>query len=183
MPIAPGEPMRRAESVGVVAFSPDGRVCLTGDSNQTAQLWDAATGKPLGAPMAHPGPVVAAAFSHDGKTVLTVTYSGPYIVTPVTSQGRTGEARVVRTDEARLWDAATGKPIAAPMLHRGPVRAVAFSADGRACLTGSDGGEARLWDAATGKPIAAPMIHRGPVHGGGLQSRREGDPYRKQRRE
>ena len=38
---------------------------------------------------------------------------------------------------ARLWDAATGQPIGAPMKHQGVVMAVAFSPDGKTVLTGS----------------------------------------------
>jgi WD40 repeat protein len=54
-----------------VAFSPDGKTVLTGSHDKTARLWDAGTGKPIGAPLQHQGPVVAVAFSPDGKTVLT----------------------------------------------------------------------------------------------------------------
>jgi WD40 repeat protein len=54
---------------------------------------------------------------------------------------------------ARLWDAATGKPLAT-LKHDGWVVTVAFSPDGRQVLTGSQDKTARLWDAATGKPLA-----------------------------
>jgi WD40 repeat protein/serine/threonine protein kinase len=136
--------------ISAVAFSPNGNTVLTG-ATSTARLWDAATGRLIGAPMVHQGIVRAAAFSPDGKVVLTgcggYSPEGP---------DRGGE-------EARLWDAATGKPIGAPMAHRGPVFTVAFSPDGRTCLTGSGDKTARLWDVATGKPIGAPMAHRGEV--------------------
>jgi WD40 repeat protein len=41
------------------------RYVLTGSLDQTAQLWDVATGKPLGKPMTHEGGVVVARFSPD----------------------------------------------------------------------------------------------------------------------
>src|SRR5262249_53976423 len=37
--------------------------------------------------------------------------------------------------------------------HNGPVRAAAFSPDGRRAITGSDDGNVLIWDAATGKVL------------------------------
>jgi WD40 repeat protein len=70
---------------------------------------------------------------------------------------------------ARIWDAATGKPLSGPLQHAGPVWSVAFSPDGKLLLTGSgssDGsqGEVWLWDVASGKPLQeAPLRHPTPV--------------------
>ncbi len=83
------------------------------------------------------------AFSPDGKTILTGCYD--------------------RT--ARLWDAATGRPLGPPMEHSGPVKSVAFSPDGKTILTGSNDKTARLWDAATGRPIGQPLAHSAAVSG------------------
>ncbi|WP_075089912.1 PD40 domain-containing protein [Verrucomicrobium spinosum] len=90
-----------------------------------------------------PGRVSTAAFSPDGKRIVTAC------------EDRT----------ARLWDASSGQPLGAVMLHEAPVNHASFSADGRMLLTGSgiprrDGGRfagsARLWDAATGRSLAPP---------------------------
>ena len=78
-----------AVTVYAVAFSPDGKTVLTGSDDNTARLWDAASGEPLGKTMQHRHSVVAVAFSPNGKTVLTG--SGDWT--------------------ARLWDAATGEPV------------------------------------------------------------------------
>jgi WD40 repeat protein len=52
-----------------------------------------------------------------------------------------------RTDgAARFWDAATGRPIGPPLVHKGPVVDVAFRPDGKMLLTGSADNSARLWD-------------------------------------
>jgi dipeptidyl aminopeptidase/acylaminoacyl peptidase len=64
---------------------------------------------------------------------------------------------------ARLWDAATGKPIGKTMKHEGSVLSAQFSPDNQRVLTATGDNTARLWDAATGEQIGEPMKHEGPV--------------------
>ena len=47
--------MTHQGAVHAVAFSPDGKTVLTGSNDNTARLWDAATGQPIGTPMMHQG--------------------------------------------------------------------------------------------------------------------------------
>jgi WD40 repeat protein len=79
----------------------------------------------------------SAQFSPDGQRVVTASYD----------------------KTARLWDAATGKPIGEPMKHEGAVNSAQFSLDSQRVVTVSDDDTARLWDAATGKAIGQPMKH------------------------
>ena len=90
----------------------------------------------------HRGVVYAAAFSPDGRRILTA------------SDDRT----------ARIWDAATGAPLAVLAGHGGPVYAAVFSPDGRRIVTASEDGTARLWDGATGATLMVLAGHGGPVH-------------------
>ena len=101
--------------------------------DKTARIWDAATGKPIGEPLkGHDGAVYSAAFSPDGKRIVTAS----------------GDKT------ARIWDAATGKPIGEPLTgHDGSVSSAAFSPDGKRIVTASEDKTARIWDAATGEPI------------------------------
>src|SRR5262249_39417087 len=62
--------------VHTVAFSPDGKTILTGSWDQTARLWDAASGRALGEPLRHHNRVVSVAFSPDSKAVLTGSTDG-----------------------------------------------------------------------------------------------------------
>ncbi len=76
-------------------------------------------------------PVTAAAFSPDGKTLI----SG------------------ARDKNLRLWDAATGQPLRTLQGHTDWVTAVAFSPDGKTLLSGARDNTLHLWDAATGQPL------------------------------
>ena len=69
-------------------FRPDGRAVLTGSRDGTAQVWDAATGRPIGPPLKHGDQIHSVAFSPDGRLILTGGSDG----------------------KVRLWDAATGQP-------------------------------------------------------------------------
>jgi WD40 repeat protein/tRNA A-37 threonylcarbamoyl transferase component Bud32 len=141
--------LQHSDVVTVALLSPDGKAILTGSDwrDGTAQLWDAATCKPLGPPLPHrkSHKVYAGAFSPDGKTLLT------------------GSGRGTAEGEARLWDAATGKLIGRPLEHQGPVVAVAFAPGGKTVLTASLDGTARLWNVADGLPVGEPFLHEDQV--------------------
>jgi len=56
-----------------LAFSADGRRLVTGSRDQTARVWDTATGRELLALKDHPGLVTSVAFSLDGGMIATVS--------------------------------------------------------------------------------------------------------------
>jgi WD40 repeat protein len=166
--------------INAVAFSPDGRLVLTGSDDNTARLWEAPAGKPV-ATLSGGGGVTAVAFSPDGRLVLTgsvwtarlwktatgkpvATLSGPNRVTAVAFSP---DGRLVLTGSsdktARLWRAADGKPVATLAGDTGSVSALAFSPDGTLVLTTSGDNTARLWETATGKPVATLSGHTARV--------------------
>jgi WD40 repeat protein/serine/threonine protein kinase len=89
----------------------------------------------------HRGPVWGAAYSLDGRRI--VTGSGD------------------RT--AKVWDARTGGEILALGGHTDEVHGVAFRPDGGRVATASIDGTARVWDAATGRELLAFRGHTAPV--------------------
>lgn len=117
------------------AFSSDSKIFVTPLFEHAAQRWDAATGQPIGPPLAHTSPVTAVAFGPDGKTILTWS-----------------EDNVVWQ-----WEAATGKLLGRRILSKDQEGSTAtFSPDGQTVLTrGSK--SARLWNVATGEPIGKPL--------------------------
>src|SRR5947209_13228766 len=80
----------------------------------------------------HGGPVLALAFSPDGKALASASGDGTL----------------------RLWESATGKETRRFLGHKGEVRCVAFAPDGKTLLSGGADGPARLWDVKTGKERA-----------------------------
>ena len=85
----------------------------------------------------HTGPVNSAAFSPDGRRVVTASFD----------------------NSARLWDAESGKEIALLKGHTSLVHKAAFSPDGRRVVTTSYDNSARVWDAESGQEIAVLKGH------------------------
>lgn len=116
--------------VWAAAYSPDGKILLTGGRTSAPRRWDAVSGEQIGNPLPHDGEIKAVAMSPDGKLMVTAG-----------------------TDKfARVWEVATGKAVGKPLSHPQSVQCVTFSPDGATILTGGADGIARLWEAATGEP-------------------------------
>ena len=112
-----------------VAFSPDGRLLATASSDETARVWDPATGGCLRTLTGHTLPVHAVAFSPDGRLLATA------------SDDKT----------ARVWELATGGCLRTLTGHTDAVYGVAFSPDGLLLATASWDETGRVWDPATGE--------------------------------
>jgi WD40 repeat protein/serine/threonine protein kinase len=165
-------------------LSADGRLVLTA-CGDTAQVWDAGTGRPIGPPLRHAARIHAVALSPDGRLLLTggddsvarlwETATGRPVGPPLAHAGHVEHVAFspdglvaltgAKDGTARLWDTATGTALGQPLSHTDIVRAVAFRPDGRLVATGSNDATARLWDVPTGRPHGEPLRHEGAVRG------------------
>ncbi len=136
------------EEVTSAAFSPSSSYILSASIDDTARIWDAATGAVLfvlsggeDAVGSHQriDRVRAAVFSPDGTLIATASED--------------------QAAGAMLWDASNGKRIRQLLGHGSGVTGVSFSPDGKRLATASSDGTARLWDTASGALLATLRGH------------------------
>src|SRR5262249_29738763 len=87
-----GVALTHEREITAVAFSPDGELIVTGSEDQTARIWSAAAGAPVGTPN-----------PHDSAPEL-VAVAGDNVVATVTGG-----------DTLRLWRAETGEILGDPV--------------------------------------------------------------------
>jgi WD40 repeat protein/beta-lactamase regulating signal transducer with metallopeptidase domain len=136
--------------VWMVAFSPDSKklVSVAGPWVQNAgsegageaRLWDLSTNKEIGELPDHGSPVMALAWSADGKTIATGTRDGI----------------------ARLFDPTSRKELHVLRGHKDAARSAVFSPDSRYLATGGFDGVVKIWNVADGKDVATVQ---GPAKG------------------
>src|SRR5262249_20714940 len=137
-----GPVLRQEDHLAAMTFRPDGKSFLTATAVPFARgwavrLWEPAPGLALGATpegdrlaeMRVPPAPVPVVFSPDGKVFAT-----PLL----------GHA-------ARLWDAATCKPVGPALAHTSHIAALAFGPGGKTLLTWSEDRTLWQWDVTTGK--------------------------------
>jgi WD40 repeat protein len=177
--------------VSDATFSPDGKLIATASwetlstqsaEDNTARIWDAATGEELSVLRGHLDRVYSVAFSSDGTRLVTggdetarlwaVRNDERHVIVP----GRRGEfnqatfspdgkslVTASRDRTARVWDASTGKQTLVLRGHQDNVEDATFSPDGRLLATASDDGTAAVWDAANGKELFVLRGHEDAV--------------------
>jgi WD40 repeat protein len=132
-----------------IVLSADGKYLTAATEFSEPHVWDAATGKQLKAPDA-PGPIVAAAYSLDGR-----------LLAGVTSHHKTN-------DGLHVWEVATGKAVWYSELNpwywqvTDLPRTMAFSPSGKSIALAHQK-NVLLWDTALAKQIPVLEGHRWPV--------------------
>ncbi|MCI0458773.1 MAG: protein kinase [Gemmataceae bacterium] len=183
-----GQPMQTPGWVWSVAYSPDGKNLATAggnwksdgnDSGCGVQLWDAATGAPIGPPLPHTKAVWSVAFSPNGRVLASAgnwssvrlwdVASGQRLVTlehstpEVKSVAFSSDGRLLASGNhdrtVCVWDAATGRRLHTLRGHTAEVRGVAFHPDSRRLASCSWDSTVRFWDAGTGQAVGQPLAH------------------------
>jgi WD40 repeat protein/serine/threonine protein kinase len=124
--------------MSAIALSGNGKhMVLAGRSGRFSatphgRIYDVASTESVSPHLEHRAlqPILSAAFSPDGRTLLTG-----------------GGDRT-----ARLWSVPGGKPLSAPLAHPTSVSCVGFAPDGRHLATAQGGGLIRLWALSAGNP-------------------------------
>ena len=154
-------------------FSADGRHIVTAGNQgcHCGRLWDAGTGRQVGAPLTHRNAVGAARFDASGAHVVTAGYdrivqrwkvptaepaSPPWTISGWPEFARFAEGQLIAgTVNGALEIIAPGNTPAREnsrllptFMHAGPVTAAAFDRSGRFLITGSGDGAVRVWDVA-----------------------------------
>ena len=174
-----------------LASNPDAALVLAVEANEVAPTSEAEVALRQGLEEPHPevvfrghrGAVYSAAYSSDGRLLVTASADGTAriwsadngrpvrTIRPragiVTSAdfSRDGRRLVTTTGHGAvdIWDPATGRRLASPRAPPGKIRAATFSRDGALLVTGGDDGVVRVWDAQTANQINRFEVPRGRV--------------------
>jgi hypothetical protein len=171
-------------AVASANFSPDGLRIVTASWDNSARIWNSATGadelKLMGG---HSGYVNSAVFSPKGEFVLTASddrtaklwdaIQGTVVRSFEGHAGRVRDAAfssdgslvLTASDDktARIWKTNTAELVRELKGHEWGVLSAAFSADGSSVITGSDDNSARVWDAQSGDMLRILAGHTAPV--------------------
>ena len=181
------------------AFSPDGKRIVSGSGHSAGVLssasvpdhertdnevkvWDAVSGQEIFALKGHTHEVTSAAYSADGKRIVTGSLLGSAIVwdaltgqQTLTVGGAGGAYSVAFCLDSRrivlgghrsvsVWDVLTSQETFTLKEHTEGVASVAISVDGKRIVSGSWDKTVKVWDALTGQETLTLKGHTGRVH-------------------
>jgi WD40 repeat protein/serine/threonine protein kinase len=139
---------------------------VTARPDHSARVWTA-EGQSISAPLRHAGPVRAAAFSEDAKTVITAGDDGAARLWDLQgkSLGKPLMPPVISSPREVASLAANGSPwvAAAVLAPPRPLVAAALTPDGKMALAGREDGTLWRWELPSGKLLGGPMTHPGKL--------------------
>jgi WD40 repeat protein len=111
------------EVVADVAFSPDGKLILSGSQDLDVIVWNATSGEQIHRLTGHTGGLLSIAFSPDGRLALSGAYDGSLL----------------------LWDVAEGVALRRFVGLTKPIVGLAFVPDGHSFLVAADDDAVHEW--------------------------------------
>jgi WD40 repeat protein len=138
----------QTDEVWSVAFTSGDKYLVSGGRDGKIKVWDLATAQEREIPLDKKLPawsVWSVAVSPDSKTLAVA------------------RGEMWKRGDLTLWEASTGRKLAALPGHEGMIWSVTFSSDGKTLASGSVDHTVKLWDAVTGR-LRSTLRHTGPVH-------------------
>ncbi|NER26329.1 MAG: NACHT domain-containing protein [Symploca sp. SIO1C4] len=125
-----------------VAFSPDGKLFATGDSNCEISIWQVRDGQKVLSCQGHTDWVRSVNFSSDGKLLASASFD--------------------RT--VRIWDTSTGECLKTWLAHTNAVNSVAISHDCTTLISNSRDTTIKIWNLFTGECLRTLQSHIDSVY-------------------
>ena len=141
--------------VSSVALSADGRLALSSGLDKTVRLWELDSGRCLRTLEGHTESVLSVALSADGRLALSGDRNGTVRLWEL--DGHPDRRRGLR------WWPSRGRRVRTLEGQTYMVRSVAFSADGRLALSGSEDRTVWLWELDSGRCLRTLEGHTEPV--------------------
>jgi WD40 repeat protein/tRNA A-37 threonylcarbamoyl transferase component Bud32 len=187
--VASGQPLRTLRghraSVRALAFDATGQRLASAGYDDRVKVWDLDTGQARTFTALDTGWVHGVAFAPSGRQVAAVsnytvkawdTTTGAqvplgahehfWVVSSVAFRPRKGGLQMASASwdqTIKIWDVPAGQPVVELRGHKGRVRSVVFTPDGRLLVSASNDGTVKLWDVATGKAIRTLTGHTNAV--------------------
>lgn len=121
--------------VTAVKFSPDATILVSAGKDTVVKVWDLSNYNSQTLPTAHHEKITSAAFSPDGKVLVTT--GGAWMM---------DKDILKRQGEVCFWDVAAWKLLTKFTAHYGSVSSAVFSPDGKSLATTGRDGKMHLWD-------------------------------------
>ncbi|MGD0419041.1 MAG: TIR domain-containing protein [Xanthobacteraceae bacterium] len=177
-------------TVTSVAYSPNGRMIVSGSLDRSLKVWDASSGELLRTLSGDYGAVSSVAFLPDGQHVVSSSLKGAIIIwnvdtgQPIRSlrsdanysweSSPAVRAIAVSPDGARVasgnvdssvtvWNVASGGVLQIFRSHDQDIETVAFAPDGRMLVAGAKDGTIRVWDTLGGQLLRTLTDHKGQI--------------------
>ena len=122
-------PVGHTKAVLALDFSRDGKLLVSGSDDNTARLWDVASGKELLSFEGHTDRVISVKFFHNDLYLISGS----------------------EDNTAKIWNCKTGKLVFDLKGHTERIKAVNLSLDEKLAITSSGDNTAKIWNTETGR--------------------------------